>query len=135
MIKSGFFIEGVEVTETHIGRMLEVVKSNTSFYPVGFTTPILNVSSGFYELADTDGDLCNWCSEDDNEVDFKWSRPPVPKVKSTPAQRKKCANAIKVQLSVLLATVNDAEVLGVEVCLTNIREGVKITFDPPQEEY
>lgn len=132
MIKSGMFIEGIEVTDAHVGKGVVVTKSDNSRYlPVGFKTKIHYMYSDCYEVLDNGGDEFSV----DNDQEFKWVTPPTPLPKSTPAQRKKLASAIKVELKALLAAVLAAEEVGIEVDLTGVREGVKMSFQPPMEEY
>tara|TARA_R110000765_G_scaffold380477_2_gene471535 strand:- start:446 stop:844 length:399 start_codon:yes stop_codon:yes gene_type:complete len=132
MIKSGMSIEGIEVTDTHVGKEVVVTMTNNDRYlPVGFKAKIHYVGSNDYEVLDNEGDV--FCI--DNNQEFKWATPPKPLPKTTPAQRKKLASAIKVELNVLLAAVKDAEAVGMEVDLTDVREGVKMSFQPPMETW
>lgn len=136
IVKTGLFIEDIEVTSEHIGKKLEVLRSNSDWLPVGFITIIEGVSSdGVITLQDTGGTDSHYdveCSDVD-DWKFKWVTPPKPKKSSTKSMRQKLAKAVREAKAILDSTVSEAEEVGMIVDIS--KDGVKITFNPPVEEY
>jgi hypothetical protein len=136
------YIDDIRVFKGHEGMWLRVVQTDTQYYPKGFETKVINADADGFTTADKEGDIDTWDGareggllDGDVLVVFEWVLE-VPRVtRSSPTSRRKIADSIKVNLCTFLAAVSEAEKLGMEVCLQNIKEGVKITFDPPQEEY
>lgn len=135
IVKTGLFIEGVEVTSEHIGKKLEVVSSdNDRWLPEGFVTTVVSVSEYSITLKDTGGEGSIY-EVDKNEIDweFKWTTPPKPQKTSTKPIRQKLAKAIKEAKAALDSAILEAEEVGMVVDISN--DCVKITFNPPVEEY
>jgi hypothetical protein len=78
VIKSGVFVEGVEVTSDHIGKYLEVVRTNTPRYlPLGFHAKIYirEHEDEILGLLDTEckQDDLYYCGLSDDELwEFRW---------------------------------------------------------------
>lgn len=138
IIKTGFDIDGVEVTSEHIGNKLKVIKTgNSRWLPVDFIATIEAVySSGQITLQDTGGVDSHYDVDLESESDcweFKWVAPAKPKKSSTKQQRQKLAKAIREVKAMLDFVVSEAEEVGMVVDISE--DGVKITFNPPVEEY
>lgn len=134
-IKTGFCIDGVEVTSEHIGKKLEVLESDDDDYlPVGFVTVIKAVYESGVLLQDTSG------SDNYYAVDiewyrwkFKWATLAEPKKSGSKRQRQKIAKTIRDAKAALDLAVRAAEEVGMVVNIS--KDCVKITFNPPAEEY
>lgn len=136
IVKTGLFIEDIEVTSEHIGKKLEVLRSNSDWLPVGFITIIEGISSdGVITLQDTGGEdsYCDVKCSDVDDWKFKWVTPPKPKKSSTKPQRRKLAMAVRAAEEVLQHAIQNAEDVGMVVSVSG--NGIKITFNPPTEEY
>lgn len=139
IIKSGVMIDGIEITSEHIGKKLEVVETESNHWlPVGFIATITGVTESEISLQDIGGP--ENCYEIENEYinsaagwEFKWTVEPKPKKTSTKSQRQKLAKAIKEAKKVLDDAVEEAENVGMVVDIS--KDSVKITFNPPLEEY
>ena len=136
IVKSVYFIDGVEVTSEHIGKKLKIFKSNDNHWlPVGFVTTIVGVrSKSVIDVQDIGGtnsyytiDLDFGCWE------FGWVTPVKRKKSSTTQQRQKLAKDIREAKMVLDTAVKEAEEVGMVVDISN--DFVKITYNPPAETY
>lgn len=135
IIKTGLFIEGVEVTSEHIGKNLKVVSTtHRRWLPVGFVTTIVDVFESLLVLRNVKGES-SWygVAALANNFEFEWVTLPKPKNSSTKSQRQKLAKAIKEAKVALDSAIQEAEEVGMKVDISN--DGVKITFNPPVEEY
>lgn len=136
VIKSGKFIDDVEVTSEHIGKKLEVLKSDEDHWlPVDFITTIKGVhDNGVILLHDTGGaDSYYEVDLESNCWKFKWVTPHKPKNPSTKPQRQKLAKAIREAKAALDSAIQEAEEVGMVVDVS--KDNIKITFNPPVEEY
>lgn len=137
IIKTGLFVDGVEITSEHIGDELEVLVScSDRWLPVGFVTAIVGVSTdGLITLQDVGGEESVYEIDlDDAKLwKFKWVTHPKPKKSSTKQQRQKLAKAIREAKAALDLAVSEAEEVGMVVDIS--KDDVKITFNPPVEEY
>lgn len=136
IVKTGRYIDGIEVTSVHIGKKLVVLKSDDDrWLPVGFIATIENVyDNGVIDLLDTGGgDSSYGVVLNDAHWEFKWDTPPKLKKASTKSLRQKLAKAIREAKKVLDNTVKEAEEVGMVVSVSD--DGIKITFNPPVEEY
>lgn len=136
IIKSGVYVDGVEITSEHIGTKLVVLgddygdsKVSVVYQPVGFETSIVRVDSNYFYTEDADGDERAVCVDDC----YSFATPPKTKQKSSKPQRQKLAKAIREAKNVMDAAIKEAEEVGMMVDIT--KDSVKITFNPPMEEY
>lgn len=136
IIKSGRFIDGVEVTSEHIGKKLKVIKSDDHrWLPVDFISTIRAVSSdNIIDLHDTGGGDSHYAIDlNYGSWEFKWVNRPKPKKSSAKQQRQKLAKSIREAKSALALLVSEAEEIGMVVSISE--DDIKITFNPPREEY
>lgn len=135
IIRSGVFVEGVEVTSEHIGMMLEVVETDTDKYlPVGFNTRILDVSSGKVVLLDTDNNEDEpFHMEVHNSIKLKWMNL-VQKVESTQLEREQLAKNIRKQHEKLQKLLKQARQYGMIVDV-GMKNEFEISYQEPKEEY
>lgn len=144
IIKSGLFIEGVEVTSDHIGEEIDIVRPWSNFQ---------NPSASTYNIGavDTDNTFClrqltgdkkeyRWVTETtidrNGAIDhWRWVDRSVvnPHATSTKPQREQLAETIRDAKAALDLAVREAEAAGMKVDIS--KDGVKITFNPPAEEY
>lgn len=135
IIKTGLFVDGVEITSEHIGKKLEVLKSNSDrWLPVGFVAVIVGVDDNVISLQDRGGasSFYEVGLGDADDWKFKWVTHPKPK-KSSKEQRQKLAKAIREAKTVLDTAIKEAEEVGMVVDI--FEDCVKITFNPPVEEH
>ena len=139
IIKTGCCIDGIEVTSEHIGKNLVVLKTyDDQRLPVGFVTTIKNVYGGVVDLQDAGGEYSCYDVELDSDYwEFEWVEPinleVLKKEASTKPQRMRIAETIRDAKAALDLAVSAAEEAGMKVSISN--DGVKITFNPPVEEY
>lgn len=136
IVKTGYCIDGIEVTSEHIGNKLEVLKSGDHYWlPAGFIATIENVyDNGVIDLLDTGGgDSSYGVDLDAVHWEFKWVTLPKPKKPSTKSMRQKLAKAVREAKTVLGNAIKEAEEVGMVVSVSG--DGIKITFNPPVEEY
>lgn len=136
IIKSGVYIGNTEVTSEHIGKKVIVLPdedgdsmASNKYQPVGYETTIIEVYDGYFYTEDNDGDL----REVDADNCYKWATPQKPPVKSSKPQRQKLAKAIKEARKQLDEAVNNAKEVGMNVSMDG--DTIKITYNPPMEEY
>lgn len=129
VIKTGGFIEGIEVTSEHIGMELKVLGTTNGYrLPEGFITIIEDVKSdGVVVLKDaTDVHGTYIVNLKSDCWSFAW-------VPITKKQRHVLAKAIREAKAVLDLAIQEAEEVGMVV---DISDGnIRITFNPPVEEY
>lgn len=141
IIKSGVYVEGVEITSEHIGMELIVFESGSDFLTAGCSYPIVKVVEGSFEMLDDDDDIDDLYAVDvyrskDWGLVFKWAKPtkqPQPTIKSTLTSRKKMAKEIKEAYNNLQLAIANAEKCGMMVVVKD--DDIKITYNPPMEEY
>lgn len=136
IIKTGFDIDGVEVTSEHVGKNLRVIKSSNSHWlPVNFIATIVGVRcNGEIILQDTGGvDSYYDVYLESDCWGFEWVTPVKPKKSSTKPMRQKLAKAVREAKAALDLAVSEAEEAGMVVDIS--KDCVKITFNPPLEEY
>lgn len=142
VIKSGVMIEGVEVTSEHVGKNLRIISGYGSYFYKEDTYPIDDVFSGYVYVLDKDKDSVEYygeghCDNNTGSIVFGWEKAvkTVSIDASSITSRKKLAKQVQTDLKALLASIDDAEKVGMNLDLTNIKEGIKMTFQPPLEEY
>lgn len=145
IIKSGLFVEGLEVTSEHIGQELNIgenFKDLSTDYKCIITEidsddcPIRveNREEGVYidhEWLDIEeqGKILHW-----KWVDRSLVEPQKPKQSSTKPTRQKLAKAIKQSVADLQKLIDEADSYGMIVEGISI-EDIKVKFYPPMEEY
>lgn len=141
IIKSGVYVEDVEITPEHIGMELTVVKSSSRYLTEYCSYPIIKVIEGIIKILDDEDDLEDLYHIDMGDINnvrfiFKWAEPikqPQTTIKSTLTSRKKMAKEIKEVHNNLQLAIANAEQCGMVVVVSS--DDVKITYNPPMEEY
>lgn len=138
IIKSGYYIDDVEVTSEHIGMKAEVVETdNRTYLPIGFIATIHSVECDYVEFEDAGGDSSYYdVHNSEHRFKFKWVNSPVikPKQSSTKPARQKLAKSIKQSVADIQKLIDEAESYGMIVEGLQIEE-IEVKFQPPMEVY
>ena len=144
-IKSGMFIEGVEVTSDHIGQEVNIGE-NFKCLSTDYKCIITEIDSDDcpirVENSDKNGYIDHeWVDkmEQDKVLHWRWVdrslvEPPKQKQSSTKPARQKLAKSIKQSVADIQKLIDEAESYGMIVEGLQIEE-IKVKFQPPMEEY
>lgn len=145
-IKSGLFIEGVEVTDEHIGKEINIGEDVWDL-STDYKCVITNVDESYSPVRidniGDDGDCVeyNWVELDDQKEILHWKwvdrsmvLPPKPTQPSSKQQRQKLAKQLKFAIEEVKKQLEELGEYGMIVEGVDIGD-VKIKFQPPMEEY
>ena len=139
VVKSGLFVEGIEVTSEHIGQKLEVVVTDSDrWFPVGFAATLGSVArSGALHIIDNTDD--NWAFNLDNLelFTFKWVdrtilAPAKPVEMVSEQARSKTAKQLRDAWEILEQAKHDYNKILGKATASNV--GLKITESVVDEE-
>lgn len=135
VVKSGLFVEGIEVTSKHIGKELEVVVTDSDrWLPVGFVATLDSVArSGTLHIKDNSNDSWDFNLENVDEwgrFTFKWvdrtTVAPAKPVKMVSEQaRSKTAKQLRDAWEILEQAKHDYDNILAKATAPNV--GLKIT--------
>lgn len=136
IIRSGVFIENIEVTSEHIGKRVRVIHDGNKYQPFGFVTTIDGVYDGDFDILDNNGHVRGVHTSNQYEWVDHPSKKPEPAIyqDSTKQQRQDIADSIRQYKAQLDDALKAAKEMGMTVA-TCEDGSVKINFQPPLEEY